>query len=190
MEDIRKPRAAAAKTGMREVVVEDFSENEADFFQDLKKAQEQEVKIVEKKQSVLSEAARQRVEQLCGLTRATRDIPINGKIFVIQSIKSEETESILLNVAKNCKTDLEASILSRKLFLANAISKIDNVDINIFLSDSSLEARLELLGNLGDAIINKLYDEYNDMMAKFNSKFANKEKAEEAMKEVAEDIKK
>lgn len=135
----------------------------------------------------LSDAAKKRIEMLCGISRNLREIIIDGNIYVIRTLKSKELLDALISASKLDGT-ISLPFHTRKELLARALVKVAGTDVSLFLGDDSIEARMEFLDELDEPLIEKLYKEYSDLVNDVSKRYGINSEAES--KEVAEDIKK
>ncbi|HEY5268240.1 MAG TPA: hypothetical protein VII94_03850 [Candidatus Saccharimonadales bacterium] len=135
----------------------------------------------------LSEGAKRRIEMLIEMTRATKEIEVEGKLYKLQSLSSQE-----LREAVTASIDFNGTIQymfeNRKQLLARSLTIVAGVDIDQFLSSSDLEARLEFIELLDHALLVRLFDEYVILAQGVQDKYAIK--TETQVKEVLEDLKK
>ena len=135
----------------------------------------------------LSEAARRRVEMLCGMFTATREIDLNGNIFIVRTLKSKENREAMMAAAEHDGT-VGLAFEMRKQLLARALVQIAGTEVELFLGDDSVEAKLEFLDELEESILLSLYETYISLTNETNKKYSFK--SEQDMKEVSEDLKK
>lgn len=135
----------------------------------------------------ISEGARHRIEMLVGMTRTMREVVLGENTFVLQSLKSKETRESLL-VASTFDGTIQVSWEVRKQYLARSLIKVAGIDINQFVGSDLLEARLEFIDNLDEALLERLYNEYLLLTKDAKEKYAIK--TEKDAEEVAEDLKK
>jgi hypothetical protein len=135
----------------------------------------------------LSEAAKRRIEVLCEMSRVTRSVNIDGNIFVLRNLKSKEHREAFVKIAEFDGT-VQFAFEMRRQILARSLFKIAETDIELFLGDDSLDAKLEFLDELDEPVISKLYDEYLELSKESSAKYiVNSDKVAQ---EVAEDLKK
>lgn len=135
----------------------------------------------------LSYAAKQRIELLLGASRATVTVDIDGNQFVLKTLKGKEQRDAV-KAASEFDHTVESPFEIRKQLLARAIFEVGGTDVELFLNDSSIEARLEFIEELDEPILIKLYDEYLTLVRKTQKKYMITSEAD--AKEVAEDLKK
>jgi hypothetical protein len=135
----------------------------------------------------LSESAKRRIEVLCEMSRVTRSVNIDGNIFVLRNLKSKEQREAFVKIAEFDGT-VQFAFEMRRQILARSLFKIAETDIELFLGDDSLDAKLEFLDELDESVISKLYDEYLELSKESSAKYiVNSDKVAQ---EVAEDLKK
>lgn len=135
----------------------------------------------------LSENAKRRIEMLCGLYKATREVVVGSEVFVLQTLKSNDIREAMLAAAEYAGT-LALPFETRKQFLARSIVQISGTDIEMFLGDPSLEARLEFCESLPEVLIERLFKEYDELDRETKVKFGVQTAAQ--VQEVAADLKK
>lgn len=135
----------------------------------------------------LGSAAKQRIEMLCGISRRTRDVKIDDTVFVLKTLKGKEQREAI-KASSEFDNTVEAAYEVRKQLLARSISEVGGADMEMFLNNSSIEARLDFVEELDEMVLNKLYTEYLVLVREAQDRFFPKN--EQEMKEVVEDIKK
>lgn len=137
--------------------------------------------------SHLSPAAKKRIETLCGMSRGTREVDIDGNKYLLRTIKGKEHRAAIVAATQFDGTP-HAAFEIRKQLLARSIVQIGEYDLGLFLGDESPEARLEFVDELEEPTLIKLYSEYLDLAQTTQNKYFIK--TTEEAKEVMEDIKK
>ena len=137
--------------------------------------------------SRLTPSAKKRIEMICGISRANRTVVIDGESYVLQTLKSRETREALL-AASQFDGTIESPFEVRKQLLAHSLCSVAGTDIDLFLGDGSLEAKLDMVDELPETLLVKLMDEYNKLMEETQSKYFPKTEA--AVAEVIDDLKK
>lgn len=135
----------------------------------------------------LSDGAKRRIEMLLGMTRVTREVDINGNIFVLRTLKSKEMSDAIFEVSKFDGTTQGAYEIRRQL-LSRSLTHVAGVEIESFISSNALEGKLAFIDELDDPVITRLYSEYITLVNEAKSKYAPKNDQE--VKEVLEDLKK
>jgi hypothetical protein len=135
----------------------------------------------------LSHGAKLRIEALCGMLKSTNEIDVDGVKFVLRTLKAKEQREAIVAASSFDGTPHAAFEIRRQL-LARAIVQIQGTDIELFLGDPSLEARLEAVEEFEEMTLIKLYAEYIDMVQATQNKYFVKTEVE--AKEVMEDLKK
>lgn len=138
-------------------------------------------------QEKLSHSAKQRIEMLLGTSRMFREVDIDGHKFVLRNLKGKEQRNIMMIVAE-FERSVEFPFELRRQVLGRALVEVANTDIDLFLNDTSLEAKLEFIEELDDVVINRLYGEYLLLAREAEEKYSLKNDNE--VKEVVEDLKK
>ncbi len=135
----------------------------------------------------LSESAKRRIEMLAGLKRNTRACTIGEYEYVLQTLKNKELrEGILASAAFD--GTIELPFETRKQLVARALTHVAGSEIELFLGDDSLEAKLEFIEELDERISSKLYDEYLILVNEVTAKYSVRDDID--AKEVADDLKK
>jgi len=150
----------------------------------------------------ISEPARQRIEVLIGIGRATKNVEIASEnesvIFSIRTLKGREIKKLMRYVGSLSSTEsnittAEASIAARDIILAWSIYAIDGVNFDLFLNisnqaneDEKLSDKLVFIENLDESVIAHLYSEYGVLTKNNASRFSVKDEAD--AKEVSESI--
>jgi len=135
----------------------------------------------------LSPGARRRVEILIGMTRDTKTIDINGTNYVLQTLKSKELRECI-KLATDFDGDVQFPFELRKQMLARSLAAIADVDIDQFIGSNTLESRFQLIDELPEPLLNRLYSEYNILASESQEKYGIK--SDKEAQEVAEDLKK
>lgn len=135
----------------------------------------------------LSDGARRRIEMLVGMTRGSRSADLDGNVFILQTLKSKEMREAITAAAEFDGT-VQSPFEIRRQLLARSLTQVADVDIEQFIGSVSLEAKLEFIDELGESLLNRLYDEYLIMVKETREKYAVKDI--DAAKEIAEDLKK
>jgi hypothetical protein len=135
----------------------------------------------------LNDGAKRRIEMLLGITRTTRQFKIGDTDFVIKTLKSKEMRESVM-AASEFDGTVQYLFELRRQFLARSLVEIGGIEVNQFVGSNSVEARYDLIDNLDDAVLNKLYDEYSLLTKEANDKYSIKT-TEEAT-QVVEDLKK
>lgn len=145
------------------------------------------------KQNRLSDGAKKRIEMLCGMFSATKEVDIDGQTFVLRTLKGVELKEALVATAEFAGS-VSLAFESRKQFLARSILSVAGNDVDAFLgvsandADDFLEAKLEFIEELPEPIISRLYAEYSALDSESQEKYGMK--TAEDVKQTAEDIKK
>lgn len=138
-------------------------------------------------QERLSVAAKKRIESLCEMSRATKTVELDDNTYVLQTLKGKEHRAAIVAAAA-FDGSAHAAFEVRKQLMARSIAKISGYDVELFLGDDSIEARLEFVDELPEALLIKLYSEYLEMAQGAQNKYFIKTEAE--VKEVMADLKK
>lgn len=135
----------------------------------------------------LNDGARRRIEMLVGMTRTTREFDVGGNAFALQTLNSKEMRSAIME-ASNFDGTVQSPFEIRRQLLARSLTQIAGLETNQFVGSDLLEARLEMIDSLDEALLNRLYDEYLTMVNESREKYTVKTQAE--AEELAEELKK
>lgn len=135
----------------------------------------------------LSDGARKRIEMLLGMTRTTREVDINGNLFVLQSLRSEEMRDAWVAAAEYDGT-VHSPFEIRKQLLARSLVTIAGVDAAQFLGSNDLGVKMEAIELFDHALLSRLHEEYSLLVEESRKKYAVK--TEEDVKEIVEELKK
>ena len=135
----------------------------------------------------LNEGAKRRIEMLVGMTRTTISFLIGGNEFALQTLNSKEMRSAIME-ASNFDGTVQSPFEIRRQLLARSITMVAGLETNQFVASDLLEARLEMIDSLDEALLNRLYDEYLAMVTESRDKYTIKTEAE--AEELAEELKK
>lgn len=135
----------------------------------------------------LSDSAKKRIEMLCGMFNDTREVDLNGQVFVLRTLTGKELREAS-KAASLHDNSVELPFEIRKQFLARSLMQIAGTDVEMFLGDDGIEARSEFAEKLPEPVLNKLYGEYLQLVADSNKKYSINDEAE--AQEVAADLKK
>lgn len=135
----------------------------------------------------LNEGAKRRLEMLLGMTNNTRDADIGGNVFVLRTIASKEMREAIM-VASEYDGTVQSPFEIRRQLLARSLVKVAGVDAAQFVGSNYLEDKLALIDELGESVLNRLYDEYLILVRETDQKYAIKNP--EQAKEIVEDLKK
>lgn len=107
-----------------------------------------------------------KLESILFIGRLTRDVDIDGHKFVLSTLTNKEHNMMVKELYKfGDGADL---FTIRVLTLANALKSIDDVSLNDIDVDGEFEndfyRRMAILDNMQLAIIEKLYDEYSELV--------------------------
>lgn len=139
--------------------------------------------------STISPGGKRRIEMLTGIGRATKDVEIDGHVFTLRTLKSQELREVV-TAAKNASDNFESTFEARTHTLARAIFKIDGEDIGLVLGDNSIESKLIMIQELDETIINVLQKNYSLLVDENNKKYGLTNDTPAVVKEVVEDLKK
>jgi len=135
----------------------------------------------------LNDGAKRRLEMLLNMTKTTHSVDLDGNTYMMRTISSKEMREAYMAISEFDLT-VQASLEARRQFLARSLIQVAGVDFEQFIGTDSLDAKLEFVDALDEALLNRLYSEYLEMSTKAKNKYAIK--SEEEVKEVIEDLKK
>lgn len=175
--------AMAFRQRMMDSMAAEESDDSADFEKEVRAAREAKRTGVTR----LNEGAKRRIEMLVGMTRTTREVDVDGNKFVFQTLRSKEMREAIM-AASEFDNTVQSPFETRRQLLARSLVQIASVDVAQFVGSDSLEAKLLLIDDLDEALLDRLFKEYLTLAAESRSKFAIK--TAEDVKELAEDLKK
>ncbi len=135
----------------------------------------------------LNDGAKRRIEMLIGMTRGTHSVEIDGQNYSFHTLKGNEMRQAYFATAEYDGT-IQFSFELRRQLLARSLTEVVGVEIEQFIGSTDLEAKLNLIDEMDDALLNRLYDEYLVMVKNTKEKYAVKTEAQ--VQEVVEDLKK
>jgi hypothetical protein len=135
----------------------------------------------------LSDGAKRRIEMLLGMVRLHRDIDIDGQLYRVRTLASEELREALVGTAEFDGT-VQFIFEMRRQILARSLVMVAGVEIDQFLGSYELTDRLNFIELLDHALLIRLYNEYTELAQEAQSKYSPKTEAQ--VKEVLEDLKK
>lgn len=135
----------------------------------------------------LSQAAKLRIEALCGMSHSTQEVKLDNNVFMLKALKGKDQREAIV-VASEFDGTAHAAFEIRRQLLARSIVAINGTDLDLYLGTNSLETRLEFVEELPEPMLIKLYSEYLNMVQETQNRYFLK--TEEEAKEVAEDLKK
>lgn len=135
----------------------------------------------------ISEGAKKRIEMLLGMTYTTKEVNIDGNIFILKSLKSKDMREALIVTAEYDGT-VQAPYEMRRQLLGRSITHVAGVEIEQFIGSNNLNSKLSFLDELDESLLSRLYDEYVLLTKIVKDKYSVK--TETDVKEVVEDIKK
>lgn len=135
----------------------------------------------------LSEGARRRIELLIGMTRLTKNVEIEGQLYRLQALTSQELRDAMVAAAE-FDGSVQFIFETRKQLLARSLVVVAGVEIDQFLYSSDMEDRLFFIEQVDHALLLRLYNEYVILSNEAQDKYALK--TETQVKEVVEALKK
>jgi len=135
----------------------------------------------------LSDSAKKRIEMLLGMTEMTRKVDIDGNVFILQTLPGEEVRDAVKAIMPFDGT-IEAPFEARRQFLARSLTHIAGIEIHQFIGSYEFDVKLSFIDNLGNAFLDRLYEEYTILSNESKNKYSIKTAAD--AKEVVEDLKK
>ncbi len=128
-----------------------------------------------------------RIEALLGMTVLTEEVSFGKVSFILKTLKTNETRQAFKTVL-DFKDSLEFDLELRRQFLARAIIKVNDLDLDLFMGSNTLEARLEFVDNLENSLQTALFNAYDKLQKKSEEFYGLKSK--EDVEELAKEIKK
>lgn len=135
----------------------------------------------------LNEGARRRIDMLIGMTRLTREVDIEGAVYVLRTLKSGEMREAIAEASKFDGT-VQSPFEVRKQLIGRSLTQIAGVDVEQFIGSNLLEDKFTLIDELDEPLLIRLYDEYVELSKEAKDKYSIK--TPEEAKEVLEDLKK
>ncbi len=135
----------------------------------------------------LNEGAKRRIEMLIKMTSSSREVDIEGNIFILQTLRSKEMREAIM-AASEFDGTVQSPFEIRRQLLARSLSHIAGIDAAQFVGSNDLESKLAFVDELGESLLNRLYDEYLTLVKESRDKYSVKNDAD--VKEVLEDLKK
>lgn len=154
-----------------------------DYEQQVKEARQAKMTGKER----LTPGAKQRIEMLCGISRMQRPVDLDGQQYILQTLKGKEQREVWVAAAE-CEGTVHFPFELRKQTLARSLIQVGGTDIQLFLGTNDIEARLELVEELPEEVLNKLYHEFNTLIDENKKKFSIKTDQEAG--ELVADLKK
>lgn len=134
----------------------------------------------------LTDFGRERVQILTGLGQKTKSVLIGGITFEVRTLSGKEQRECIM--AANKTSAIEVLFEGRVQQLARALVTIDGRDVEEVLGTRDLQVRLDFVEDMQDHVLDKLYEEFNNLLSEVKKEFYPQADAD--MKEVVEDIKK
>jgi hypothetical protein len=136
----------------------------------------------------LNDGAKRRIEMLIGMTRTTREVDLSeGNVFILQTLKSKEMREAI-RIAAEFDGTVQSPFEIRRQLLARSLTQVAGVEVSQFVGSNSLDAKLILIDDLDESLLNRLFDEYQKMVYDARDKFAIKDASD--AEQVVEDLKK
>lgn len=135
----------------------------------------------------LSENAKRRIDMLLGLTRSSREVTLEGNVFILRTLKSKEMREAITAVSDYDGT-IQGPYEVRRQLLARSLTHVAGLDVDTFIGSTSFEAKLAFIDEMDETFSNRLYDEYAALVKQSRDKYAIN--SENEAKEVVEDLKK
>lgn len=139
------------------------------------------------KEEKVGDYAKKRIEILANIGRLTRNVEIDGIVFSLRTLKAKEARLATMSIF-SCVNDTDASFEIRRQTLARAIYEIDGQPTELALGGDDFNLKLQLVDDMEDVTIVRLYNEFNELRNEIQTKYGLK--TEQEVKEVLEDIKK
>lgn len=141
----------------------------------------------EPKEEKMGDYAKKRIEILANIGRLTKNVEMDGITFALRTLKAKEARAATMSIF-GCVNDVDASFEIRRQTLARAIYEIDGQPIESALGGDDFALKLDLIDDMEDVTIIRLYNEFNELRNEIQTKYGLK--TEQEVKEVLEDIKK
>jgi len=135
----------------------------------------------------LNEGPKRRIEMLIGMTRSYHTAEVEGQTYAFQTLKSKEMRQVMSEASEFDGT-IQYIFEIRRQLLARSLTKVVGTDVEQFVGSNQIQARLDLVDDMDDALLNRLYDEYLKMVNSTKSRFLAK--TDDDAKEIVEDLKK
>lgn len=135
----------------------------------------------------LNDGAKRRIEMLIGMTKSTREVDIEGKIFILQTLRAKEMRQATMATAEFDGT-VQFPYEFRRQLLSRSLSHVAGIEMAQFIGSNTMEARLAFVDEQDDLFLNRLYDEYCKLVDDAKKKYTIKN--DDEAKEVMEDLKK
>ena len=139
------------------------------------------------KEEKMGDYAKKRIEILANIGRLTKNVDMEGITFSLRTLKTKEARATTMSIF-GCVNDVDASFEIRRQTLARAIYEIDGQPTETALGGDDFNLKLQLVDDMEDVTINKLYNEFNTLRNEVQTKYGLQ--TEQEVKEVLEDIKK
>jgi hypothetical protein len=136
--------------------------------------------------SELSPGALERISALIGVLQNKRTVNINKNVFILRSLKNYETRDVLQESSKVQGSAFAFELMNQ--YLARSIISVGGIDIETFIGNDSIEARLIFVENLDLAVSNRLYEEFLILKKETDEKYSIKNDVD--AKELVENLKK
>lgn len=136
----------------------------------------------------ISDTGKRRIELLAQIGRLTKDVKIGEYTFTLRTLKAREMEAAMLATIRSAEFNIEASYETRRQQLARSISKVDGKDLEDVLESNSIETKLNLIEELEEIVVSKLWDTFSALQEESRAKYGINTEAQ--AQEVVEDLKK
>lgn len=135
----------------------------------------------------LNDGARKRIEMLLKMTRTIRQVELDDNIYIMQTLRSEEMREAIMAAAEFDGT-VQSPFEIRRQLLSRSLVQVAGIEVAQFVGSDSINAKFALIDNLPEALLNRLFDEYQMMVDEARDKYALKNAID--AQEVVEDLKK
>lgn len=135
----------------------------------------------------LNDGAKRRIEMLVGMSRGTREVILDGNAYVLQTLKSKDMREALM-AASEFDGSIQSPFEIRKQLLARSLIQVAGIEMSQFVGSASVDAKLNFIDEQVEAVLNRLYSEYLELVRESNDRYAIK--TVEDASEVVEDLKK
>lgn len=171
------------RSNQQNFVQQPQTESMQDIEAKIKEARRQKVTGKER----LSDAAKKRIEMLCGLTKNIRTFDLDGNSYTVRTLKGREMRDALV-AASEFDGTVHLPFETRKQLLSRSLVQVAGADVELFLGDDSLEARMEFVELMEEEMLNKMYGQYVALVNEVREKYEIKTDAD--VQGVVADLKK
>lgn len=139
------------------------------------------------RQEKMTDNSKVRLNTLLGIFIQKKEVSVCGINFEFRTISSKDMSEVVNSIHLH-KYDLEVKREYRRQILSRVILKIDGVDINMIIDQKDTQAKLALIDNMEEYVVQALFIEYGKFSDEVDLKMGLK--SPELVKELVEDLKK